>query len=277
MLCFTNDWQCFQFSSSMIRQQKLTDLPFEVMMVKFSPLISVTSPSIHAISGSSTQTCDPTMMFRGVPWTIINKQGKESVKWSYNQKVRRTKTKTKKWVSFWKLTMMLNSAFHENQNGCLQNGTKLNWCWWDEGSGGVSWREKMLFILKTYRDTIRIWSEKWWLREPPNGNQSSTCHGGDSLRLNGVACTVVVVWSLIQGRFFLKRDFWKRFWLIFPNMGTINFLFSFPRQKKNKKTKTLSLFISWERNFSVEQKQREIYMYIYIHNLYPIFCILYTI
>lgn len=39
-------------------------------MVASVPLISVTSPSIQANSGSSAQTCDPTIMLMGVPWII---------------------------------------------------------------------------------------------------------------------------------------------------------------------------------------------------------------
>lgn len=44
-----------------------TVLPSVLTMVASPPLISTTSPSIHASSGSSAQTCDPTMMFTGVP------------------------------------------------------------------------------------------------------------------------------------------------------------------------------------------------------------------
>lgn len=48
--------------------QTLTVFPFVVTIVALLPLISKTSPSIHAISGSSTQTCDPTIIFTGVPY-----------------------------------------------------------------------------------------------------------------------------------------------------------------------------------------------------------------
>jgi len=51
--------------------RSLTVFPFVVIMVASLPLISVTSPSIHASSGSSIHTWDPTMMFTGVPWIII--------------------------------------------------------------------------------------------------------------------------------------------------------------------------------------------------------------
>lgn len=52
------------------RSEKLTVFPLVVIMVALLPLISITSPSIHASSGSSAHTCDPTMMFTGLPWTI---------------------------------------------------------------------------------------------------------------------------------------------------------------------------------------------------------------
>lgn len=45
----------------------LTVLPLVATIVALPSLISLTSPSIHAASGSSSHTCDPTMMFTGVP------------------------------------------------------------------------------------------------------------------------------------------------------------------------------------------------------------------
>ena len=53
------------------RSEKLTVFPLVVIMVALLlPLISITSPSVHASSGSSAHTCDPTMMFTGLPWSI---------------------------------------------------------------------------------------------------------------------------------------------------------------------------------------------------------------
>lgn len=52
----------------LIRIRLLTVFPLVVATVAFEPLISVTSPSIQASSGSSIHTWDPTMMFTGVPW-----------------------------------------------------------------------------------------------------------------------------------------------------------------------------------------------------------------
>lgn len=49
------------------KKKKLTVFWLVVSIVAFLPLISVTWPSIQASSGSSTQTCDPTMIFTGVP------------------------------------------------------------------------------------------------------------------------------------------------------------------------------------------------------------------
>lgn len=62
-----------------------TVLPLVVTIEAFPALISMTSPSIQAASGSSTHTWDPTMMFTGVPcknfepeleqhWHCIRKQ-----------------------------------------------------------------------------------------------------------------------------------------------------------------------------------------------------------
>ena len=117
--------------------KRLTVFPFVAMMVAFLPLICVTSPSIHASSGSSTQTCDPTMMFPGVTWTnskkerkgvIVNTHDRTPKKSGKDQQQQPTKTqkKTHFFLFFLQiLTMMLllplNSSYHETQNGGLWN------------------------------------------------------------------------------------------------------------------------------------------------------------
>lgn len=77
--------------------QQLTVLPLVVTMVALVPFISFTSPSIHASSGSSAHTCDPTMMFTGLPW-IIQTYTKESI--------LRNKRKRKRWSVNWNKPMI---------------------------------------------------------------------------------------------------------------------------------------------------------------------------
>lgn len=52
------------------QRRRRTVLPLVVAMVASPPLISVTTPSTHASPGSSSHTCEPTMMFTGVPCMI---------------------------------------------------------------------------------------------------------------------------------------------------------------------------------------------------------------
>lgn len=105
--------------------KRLTVFPFVAMMVAFLPLICVTSPSIHASSGSSTQTCDPTMMFTGVPWTNHNKARKSVTvnTWSDSKKVGRInnnqQTTQRKLLFFF----FLSSDSHHDA------ATKLFWSW----------------------------------------------------------------------------------------------------------------------------------------------------